>query len=169
VSPPQIGPLRECDLPDLAAAIRTDEVYAHIGGKAPSLEAFTLGLQRALAGPPEHRKTERWLNYLVRDADSAEMLGRLEATLHDGIAEVAFLFSARVWGRGYASYALNWLHSEIVQNYGAVPLWATTVPENVRCQALLRRAGYAQVEPAAAPRLLTYGDGDLVFTLRSAI
>jgi hypothetical protein len=70
---------------------------------------------------------------------------------------------------GYASYGLNWLHSEIVRHCGAVPFWATTVPENMRCQALLRRAGYAQVAPAAAPRLLTYGDGDLVFALRSAI
>ncbi|MFC5498602.1 GNAT family N-acetyltransferase [Caenimonas terrae] len=162
----QIAPLQASDLAELAAAIRTDAVYAHLGGKAPAMQRFASGLQRALAGPPEHRRTERWLNYLVRAADSGQVLGQLQATVHDGIAEVAFLFGADSWGRGHASHGLRWLQQEVVRSCGPVDFWATAVPANLRCQALLARAGYVAVAPADAPRLLSYDDGDLVFTHR---
>jgi RimJ/RimL family protein N-acetyltransferase len=166
--PPQIAPLHESDLAELAQAIRTDAVYEHLGGKAPTVERFTLGLQRALAGPPKDRPTERWLNFLVRAPDSGQAVGRLEATVHDGIAEVAFLFGAESWGRGYASYGLRWLRDEVVRTCGPLAFWATTVEANSRCRALLTRTGYVQVAPEQAPRLLSYGDGDLVFTNRTA-
>lgn len=162
--PPQVAPLRESDLPELAAAICTDDVYAYLGGKAPAVERFTLGLQRGLAGPPDKRKAERWLNYLVRAPNSGQVLGRLEATVHDGIAEVAFLFSSKTWGRGYASYGLRWLQDEVTRTCGPVEFWATTVEANSRCKALLARIGYVQVDPEAAPTPLTYDVGDVVFT-----
>ena len=95
------------------------------------------------------------------------MLGRLEATLHDSIAEVAFLFGPNYWGKGYASEALEWLHAEIQGSYGIANFWATTVPENSRCQALLHRSGYKQVL-AGTPSLYSFEKGDLVFHLRGA-
>jgi RimJ/RimL family protein N-acetyltransferase len=162
----QIEPLRAEHLPELAVQLRHPEVYKHIGG-APSLDDFILDRERALRGPSEAARNEQWLNYLVRERASSQILGRLEATLHDSIAEVAFLFSPFSWGKGFAHEALAWMHNEIQQSYGIACLWATTVPENTRCQALLVRSGYTQVQ-TGAPMLYSYEAGDLVFHLRSA-
>ncbi|BAL94641.1 GNAT family N-acetyltransferase [Rubrivivax gelatinosus] len=156
----RITPLRPQHLDELAAVLRHPAVYEHIGGNVPSAAEFRLGLERALAGPPAG---QRWFQYLVRHADSRTMLGRLEATVVGRVAEVAFLFAPAVWGNGYASEGLAWLHDELRREAGDVDFWATTLPANRRCQALLRRAGYVEVPPAVAPVLQSYDAGDLVF------
>lgn len=162
----QIEPLRAEHLPELAVQLRRPEVYEHIGG-TPSLEDFILDRERALQGPGAAVRNEHWLNYLVRERASSQMLGRLEATVHDSVAEVAFLFSPSNWGKGYAHEALAWMHNEIQQSYGIACFWATTVAANTRCQALLLRSGYTQVQ-TGAPVLRSYEAGDLVFHLRGA-
>jgi len=162
----QIEPLRAEHLLELAVQLRHPEVYEHIGG-TPSLEDFILDRERALRGPSAAARKEHWLNYLVRERASGRMLGRLEATVHDSIAEVAFLFSPSNWGKGFAHEALAWMHNEIQQSYRISCFWATTVPENTRCQALLLRSGYTQVQ-TGAPVLYSYAPGDLVFHLRGA-
>lgn len=165
--PIRVEPLRIEHLPALAAVLRHEAVYEHIGGEVPSLDDFVRGLARALAGPPPERPDERWLNYLLCDAHSGRMIGRLEATVVPGRAEVAFLVDPGLWGRGYASAGLAWLHDEVTRLAAAVDFWATTVPANIRCQALLRRAGYAEVATASAPVLASYEPGDLVFHRRA--
>lgn len=99
----------------------------------------------------------------MRHADSRTALGRLEATVVGRVAEVAFLFAPGIWGNGYASEGLAWLHEELRREAGDVDFWATTLPANRRCQALLRRAGYVEVPAAVAPALQSYDAGDLVF------
>ncbi|WP_308504504.1 GNAT family N-acetyltransferase [uncultured Actinomyces sp.] len=81
---------------------------------------------------------------VVIDA-SGQMLGRLEATVHDGLAEVAFLFGPGHWGHGHAQQGLVWLQAEVSRRCGVHDFWATTVPANQRCQRLLLRCGYAAV------------------------
>jgi len=159
-----IEPLRAEHLCELAAHLRHPEVYEHIGG-LPSFEDFVLDREIALRGPSTEAGHERWLNFLVRDGSSGQMLGRLEATLHHSIAEVAFLFSPKHWGKGIASEALGWLHREVQDAYGITSFWVTTTPANARCQSLLLRAGYKQVN-AGAPVLYSFEEGDLVFHLQ---
>lgn len=161
-----IEQLRAEHLPELATQLRQPLVYEHIGA-IPSLPEFILDRERALAGPGEAARNEYWLNFLVRERASRQMLGRLEATLHDSIAEVAFLFGASYWGKGYAREALAWLHAEIERSHGISSFWATTVPGNSRCQALLRRSGYRQVHEGL-PSLYSLESGDLVFHLHGA-
>ena len=90
------------------------------------------------------------------------MIGRLEATVHAGIAEVAFLFGRSHWGRGLALEALSWLHAEIERHFAITGFWATTLPANTRCQSLLQRGGYRIVQ-GRAPVLYSFDAGDLVF------
>jgi RimJ/RimL family protein N-acetyltransferase len=156
-------PLAVEHLPALAAAIRKEEVYRHIGGALPSLERFHLGLERAIQGPPRGREHELWINYLVRLRTTREVIGRVEATVIRGTAEVAFLFNPAHWGRGYATQRLHWLHCQVRHTVGEVQFWATTVPDNTRCRALLQRCGYVEVDVAEAPALVSYADGDLVY------
>ncbi len=162
----QIEQLRKEHLSELADHLRQSAVYEHIGG-TPSLEDFILDRERALQGPGQSAPSEHWLNFLVRERETNQMLGRLEATLHHSIAEVAFLFSPTCWGRGFAHEALAWMHNHIQQLYGIASFWATTVPENTRCQSLLCRSGYTQVR-AGVPVLYSYEAGDLVFHLGGA-
>jgi RimJ/RimL family protein N-acetyltransferase len=85
------------------------------------------------------------------------------------IAEVAFLFGPIHWGRGHATSALRWLHLHLRE--GPAPpttFWGTTLPANTRSAALLERCGYVRVDPRTAPHLLSYDEGDLVYTRPAA-
>jgi len=148
---------------ELATLLLNDKVYRHLGGSPPSFERFRVGIERAIAGPPSDRSNEYWINYVVRDAVEERIVGRLEATIHSQVAEVAFLYGPAYWGKGYAMRGLLWLHDELLSLHTKAELWATTVPANDRCQALLRRCGYSLVDIASAPHLLSYDPGDLVF------
>lgn len=162
MAPLAIEPLRLDHLDALAVALLHPAVYQHIEDTLPSLDAFKLSLSRALSGPPAHKADQTWLNYLVRDPDTSDMLGRLEATVHDAIAEVAFLFHPSYWGKGFATAGLHWLHGEIRRTCHVSDFWATTVRANLRCQALLQRCGYVRVT-GSTPHLLSYAPGDWVF------
>lgn len=117
-------------LDELAEVLLHPEVYEYIEEELPTLDDFKLGLERAIAGPRDRAMAESWLNYLVRDA-AGIMLGRLEATVHHQLAEIAFLFGREHWGRGFASAALLWLHGELERVHGITEFWATTAPATV--------------------------------------
>jgi len=91
------SPLVEHDVPELADALHSEAVYQYIGGM-PSRAEFELWLHRSLAGPPIEATGERWINITVRLAETREVIGRLEANIHNEIAEVAFLYSPKLWG-----------------------------------------------------------------------
>lgn len=156
-----IEALQPSHVDELAALLHHPAVYAHIEPELPARALIAERLQRALAGPGAQFPGETWLNFLVRDAQG-RMLGRLEATLHDGVAELAFLVAPAHWGRGVAQAALQWLHRQLAGVHGVRQCWATTAPGNTRSQALLARCGY---RPAALPAfgLGSYDDGDRVF------
>jgi len=153
---------------DLAALLLNEQVYRHIGGEPPSVDRFRIGMAKAIAGPPEHRAGEKWINYAVRHTQSGQLLGRLEATIHESIAEVAFLFGPAHWGKGFATEGLLWLHQVLLAHPSKPSLWATAAPPNRECRALLERCGYRPIAPEVAPRLLTYDPGDLVYRGPSA-
>ena len=149
-------------LDELADALLNEDVYRYIGG-LPSREKFYRATSIALSGPPAERVGEFWVNYGVREAMSGQLIGRIEATVHNSIAEVAFLFHPTSWGKGYGTESLLWLHGVLYSRSDVESLWATTVPANARSNSLLRRCGYIAVSPDDAPKLYTYDVGDLVF------
>lgn len=161
-----VEPLALSHLEELAAVLLEPAVYEHIEPVPPSRHDFLVGLQRALAGPPPGTPDERWLNYLLRDAEGL-IVGRLEATVHHGLAEVAFLIGSRHWGRGLGSAGLSWLHDEIVRVAGITDFFATTTPANERSRRLLERSGYRPCPLPDRP-LYSHDDGDLVFHRRAA-
>ncbi|RYD83372.1 MAG: N-acetyltransferase, partial [Verrucomicrobiaceae bacterium] len=83
---------------------------------------------RKVAGAPPHRGDEQWLDYVVRLASSGVAIGRLEATILEGRAEVAYLFGPDFWGCGYATEGLAWLHEFIQTNFGIGDFWAMVKP-----------------------------------------
>ncbi len=86
-------PLKVSHLDKLSSVLLVEEVYGHIEDHVSLLDEFKLALTRAISGLKTNSNDQTWLNYLARDERTDEMLGRLEATVHNSIAEVAFLFS----------------------------------------------------------------------------
>ncbi|MFG6446748.1 GNAT family N-acetyltransferase [Roseateles sp. BYS180W] len=156
-----IEELQREHLLELSNCLRAPSVYEYIS-ELPTVENFVLDREIALRGPSSEASGEVWLNFLVRELASSNMIGRLEATLHNSIAEVAFLFNPEYWGNGFASESLDWLHKNIQRSHGISEYWAATAPENFRCQALLTRAGYRKVD-SGFPPLYSYDAGDMVF------
>ena len=156
------SPLSDQDFEALATALHKEAVYEYIGGM-PSRADFELWLRRSLSGPPTAATGERWTSVTVRIAETGEVIGRLEANAHDQLAEVAFLYSPKLWGHGYASRGLLWLHDHLRQFEDVQSLWATTHPENQRSTSLLLKCGYVPAPVQDLPLLYSYEKGDVVF------
>jgi len=156
------SPLEDRDVDELATVLHNEAVYEHIGGM-PSRADFDLWLRRSIAGPPTDANGEHWINITVRMAETGQIIGRLEANTHDELAEVAFLYSPKLWGRGYATRGLLWLHDHLRQYKSVRSLWATTHPENQRSASLLLRCGYVPASNQELPVLYSYDESDRVF------
>ncbi len=88
-------------------------------------------------------------------------IGRIEATLHDGIAEIGCVFGPRWWGLGYATEAVGWVVAEVEQQ-GWGPCWAAVASANASSTRLLRRLGFEARQPGGSP-LQSFDPGDLTF------
>jgi [ribosomal protein S5]-alanine N-acetyltransferase len=133
-----------------------------------TLTAMTERFARASAGPPPQRSHEVWLNYAVRLLLNQRLIGRLEATIVDHRAEVAYLFDPREWGQGYATEAVAWLQDHCFASAAVREFWATVAPSNERSMRLLARLSYQEISPSSGwPTLASYDPGDRVFCLIS--
>jgi RimJ/RimL family protein N-acetyltransferase len=148
---------------ELAAQLRNEQVYRHIGGTVPSAQGFLRGMAAAIFGPPAADGGEVWLNHVVRHSASGAVIGRLEATIHSGVAEVGILLGPEHWGQGYGTEALLWLHERLHARPDRPAPWATTVTANTRSQRLLRRCGYRVVGMEGLPPLQSLQRCDLVY------
>jgi RimJ/RimL family protein N-acetyltransferase len=147
----------------LSEALLDPAVYAPFGGTPPkSIEALTALLERRAAGPPVNLPSERWWNIAVFSLADNCGLGRLEATIIDDHAEIAYLFGSKHWGNGYAQEAMRWFQERLAEDGAASKLWAAITPNNERSIRLVQRLGYIQVN-SGWPDLYSYDEGDLVF------
>jgi RimJ/RimL family protein N-acetyltransferase len=147
----------------LSDALLDPAAYAFISSGPPkSLEDLTAQIERCLAGPPANRPRERWWNIAVFSLDDNRGLGRLQATLVDHRAEVAYVFGSEHWGNGYALEAMHWFQDRLVEDGTAWKFWATVLPTNERSVRLLQRLGYTKID-RDWPKLASYDEGDLVF------
>jgi RimJ/RimL family protein N-acetyltransferase len=155
----QIEPLDLVHARGLFEALDHPQVGAFIGG--PDVTTLVRLRERIVAvrrGPDN--EGEQWLHWAVL-ADGV-VVGRVEATLHDGLAEVAYVFGPPWWGRGYATEATQWMVDHLADHYGIATSWATVHPDNAASAALLGRVGFRPAEPGTVS-LYSYDDGDLVF------
>ncbi|HLL90574.1 MAG TPA: hypothetical protein VK324_14835, partial [Tepidisphaeraceae bacterium] len=68
-------------------------VYQHIDDPPPTTpDELAARFERMSGGPPPHRADESWWNFAVRLRETGLAVGRLEATIVGGRAEVAYLF-----------------------------------------------------------------------------
>ncbi len=159
----RFAPLIPRHAASLSEALLDPAVYEFIGGDRPeSIDALAARFEHFAAGPPAIRPTERWWNIAVFSLEDSRGLGRLEATLIDDRAEIAYLLGSDHWGKGYAFEAMSWFHDRLAEDGAVSKLWATVLPTNKKSVRLLQRLGYSPVT-GGWPELGSYDEGDLVF------
>lgn len=157
-----IEPLERRHANDLFGALNDERVSRFLDGpEVTTVEALEHKIDRVTSGPPPSRE-EVWRNYVV--LLDGQVIGRLEATLHRSIAEVAYVFGPAWWGRGYATEATTWLLSSL-RDAGMSEAWATIDPANTASARLLARLGFVQADPPAG---VLVDDGDVAMMVSLA-
>ncbi len=152
---------------ELRGELCDPRVYEHIDErKAPTPAELMQSFVRKEVGAPSHRSAETWMDFAVRLKTIGKTIGRIEATVLETRAEVAYLFGYRHWGFGYAQEAVQWLQRLLAEEHAVHDLWATVTRDNRLSIALLERLGYVEVPQSRWPaRLTSYNEGDCVFHL----
>lgn len=149
-------------LVDVLTDPRVNEHFPEGGpdGLADLIETFAYRIN----GPGTRHEGEIWLDFIVRIKGSGNYIGRVEATIQGTHAELAYLLGPEFWHRGYGREATRWLEGVCIDQHGVQTLWAAVTPSNTRSVALLTALGYSRTEKPQGFSLLSYDDGDLVFT-----
>jgi RimJ/RimL family protein N-acetyltransferase len=150
---------------ELQVALCDHRVYEFITdhGTPTADELLQVFTRKALGSPPT-RSDETWIDYAIRSKESGVAIGRIEATILEGQAEVAYLLGPRYWGYGFALEAMCWLHQLLQYEFRVFEFWATVSPNNDRSTRLLARLEYGEATSVLWPiQLLTYNNGDRVF------
>ena len=165
-----LEPLVAEHAPGLFTALDDARVGAYIGAPdVTTLEALEHRIRRLHEGPPADRPDERWVNLAVilrNDPHGGPpgrrtVIGRLEATVHDEWAEIAYLLGPAYWGAGYATEAVGWFLGHLERP----ELWAAVHPKNEPSWRLLERLRFERVDAPTRP-VSSYDDGDLAWVWR---
>jgi RimJ/RimL family protein N-acetyltransferase len=157
----RLEPLEVRHAAALFLALDDERVGRFIGGPdVTTLSALEERIEFLQAGPPADRD-EVWGNWAV--VADGRVMGRIEATVHHGVAEVAYLLGPGYWGRGYATEAIDWLVRTLGEA-GVTQCWAAVTPGNAASIAVVERLGFAAADPPSDVPLWSFDPGDL--TLR---
>ena len=162
-------PLTANHADELFSILTTPSVLAFIDptGKPPTNAELRTEYAARARGPSQGVTTERWFNTVIRLQDpNSTVIGRLEATSYgEEWGELAYLLGEDWWGKGLAFEAMCWWHDYLANAVTGTQWWATVHPDNQRSIRLLRRLGYAEVDPSNRPNLQSFDLGDLCFVI----
>jgi RimJ/RimL family protein N-acetyltransferase len=157
-----LEPLEVRHVDALYEALKDPAVHAFIETSGPwTRENVRSRLERLAKGPPEG-SGDVWLNYVV--LLEGRLVGRVEATVHPGLAEIAYLFDPAVSGHGYATEAVRWLLDHLRSDRAVTEVWATVDPRNAASIRLLERCGF-DAQDEVPPEVGSYDEGDAVYRL----
>jgi RimJ/RimL family protein N-acetyltransferase len=149
---------------ELESVLCDPRVYIHVDdGVAPTFDQLLESFVLRETGSSGNRSNETWIDYIVRTKDSQVAIGRVEATVIEHRAEVAYILGVEYWGKGYGSESLVWLQYFLQKNYEVEELWATVTPGNKASKNLLLKNGYIEVPIDNLPQLTSYDENDWVF------
>jgi RimJ/RimL family protein N-acetyltransferase len=128
-----LEPLRVEHAEEMAVLLDDVRLHAFIGGEPPALDELRDRYARQVAGIGRG-----WLNWIARCR--GEVVGTVQATLEDGVAEVAWVIGTAHQGRGYAGEAAAGM-AEWLLAHGVRGLVAHVHPEHHASAAVARRIG----------------------------
>ena len=144
-------------------ALDYESIYEFIPNQRPKDADEVLARIKRVRAGPSMESDELWLNFVV--LLDGEIIGRLEATLVNSWAEIAYLFDPTYSGKGYATEGTLWLIDHIYKNYQVTEFWATTDPNNLKSIQLLLRCGF-KIDSLPEHGIRSYDEGDSIFRLR---
>jgi len=119
-------------------------------GAPASLQDLQREFAAFSAGAPPGRN-EVWLNWAIREAGGAELLGTVQATLFaDGAWWIGYKLVRRAWGRGVATAAVRWLLRELQAHAPGRMVFAATDTRNHASQRVLQKCDFQYLRTEAA-------------------
>jgi RimJ/RimL family protein N-acetyltransferase len=123
---------------EMAEVLSDPALHTFTGGAPLTPEALRARCERLVAGSPD--PAVRWLNWVVRLRDEDRLTGTVQATVADGVAEIAWVVGTAWQGRGIAREAaqglVTWLRTQPVRT-----VIAHVHPEHHASAAVARSAG----------------------------
>jgi RimJ/RimL family protein N-acetyltransferase len=141
-----LTPLRPEDAAEMAAVLDDPALHGFIGGRPATPPELADRYARLAAG--SGRADEIWLNWIVRDRDTAAAVGTVQATITPETAaadvgwtaSVAWVIGVPWQGRGYATEAARGLVAWLRQR-GVTVMTAAIHPDHRASEAVAVRAG----------------------------
>ncbi|MFE0647243.1 GNAT family N-acetyltransferase [Streptomyces sp. NPDC059534] len=139
----ELLPLRVEHAEEMAVVLADPRLHEYIGGEPDDLERLRSRYRRMTAGSP--RPAEVWLNWVIRLRDEDRLVGTVQATVVDRIAEIAWVVGVPWQGRGIAREAVRALADRLTE--GPVDtLVAHIHPDHHASAAVARAAGLAPTD-----------------------
>ncbi len=123
---------------EMWSVLADQALYDFTGGEPPSREALAVRYRAQVGG--SGRSEERWLNWIVRRTDSGEAIGFVQATIVDGVADIAWLVGVRHQGQGFAVQAARAMIGE-VESLGVTSFTAHVHVDHQRSQRVASAVG----------------------------
>lgn len=135
-----------------------ERIYRFIPGGAPASLQALADRYKLLASRRSPDGSQAWLNWAVRLRANHEYVGRVEATVHNGKADIAYVFFPSSWGQGYARESCRRMVEHLFEDWRVVLVAAEIDERNL-----------ASVRLAEAIGLVLAGrhDGELRYERRS--
>lgn len=146
-----IEPIRPAHAQPLFEPFSARELYTYIPEKPPkSIASMEAEYAEFAAGAPADAG-EVWLNWVIRDANTLECLGTLQATkFADQTLWVGYKVAPRHWGQGIATRGLQWALLQLAQRFPGEDVLAAVDTRNVASVRVLQKCGFEVLrhEPA---------------------
>ncbi|MFD2473927.1 GNAT family N-acetyltransferase [Amycolatopsis silviterrae] len=130
-------PLSVSHAGEMASVLSDPALHTYIGGAPDTPEALRSRYQRMTAGSPDPAVS--WLNWVIRPRGSG-LVGTVQATVRDSVAEIAWVVGTPWQGRGIATEAahglVDWLSRQPVD-----AIIAHIHPENQASAAVAAAVG----------------------------
>ncbi|GHH63677.1 GNAT family N-acetyltransferase [Lentzea cavernae] len=109
-------PLTAGHAEEMAEVLADPALHTFTGGAPLTPGALRSRYERLVAGSPD--PAVRWLNWVISTRDSGHLAGTVQATVTDGVAEIAWVVGTPWQGRGIAREAARglvaWLRTQPV-------------------------------------------------------
>ncbi|MEL6890847.1 MAG: GNAT family N-acetyltransferase [Actinomycetota bacterium] len=123
---------------EMLSVLADPALYEFTGGEPPNRAALAARYEAQVRG--SGRPGERWCNWIIRRVDTGEAAGFVQATVIDGVADLAWLAGLHHQRRGIAVQAVKAMIDELASS-GVTQFTAHVRPGHHRSQRVASAAG----------------------------
>lgn len=149
-----LEPLTVDHAPEMFELLSDAQIYRYLDDAPPLCVEHLSNRYAKLEARKSPDGSEGWLNWAVR-VRGQQLVGVVQATVFEPVfkphsAWVAYVFSPKHWGHGYAHEATAAMINHLASDYGVTKFLATVEVENTRSIRLLERLGFHLATPQEA-------------------